>query len=269
MSIVLNGWSVRTDQKYPDGTFSLRLSDDAIAHAIHRGAVIDWRYACEEELVVIIYMTRHLRDIGIKPINLRMPYVPNARLDRVKSDHEVFTLKYFCEIINSLNFDVVTVLDPHSSVSCALLDRVNIVSPADYINSAFKMVSKAEGISPLLFYPDEGAMKRYSSDIVKGPYAFGIKKRDWETGKITALEIHGESPSGKCVLMIDDICSRGGTFYHSALALKRAGAANIYIYVTHCENTISQGELLKGDLIKQIYTTDSIFDSPTDKITVL
>lgn len=34
------------------------------------------------------------------------------------------------------------------------------------------------------------------------------------------------------VLIVDDICSRGGTFYHAANALKEAGAKNIYLYVT-------------------------------------
>lgn len=35
----------------------------------------------------------------------------------------------------------------------------------------------------LLFYPDEGAVKRYST-MFNEPYVFGIKKRDWSTGEI-------------------------------------------------------------------------------------
>ena len=59
--------------------------------------------------------------------------------------------------------------------------------------------------------------------------------------------------------IVDDICSKGGTFYHSALKLKEFGATNIYLYVTHCENSIYDGELLKNNgLIEKIYTTDSI-----------
>jgi ribose-phosphate pyrophosphokinase len=75
--------------------------------------------------------------------------------------------------------------------------------------------------------------------------------------------------AGKDVIIIDDICSRGGTFYHSAKALKEAGAANIYLYVTHCENTIHEGELLNSDLIKHIYTTDSILTKKHEKITII
>lgn len=68
------------------------------------------------------------------------------------------------------------------------------------------------------------------------------------------------------VLIIDDICSKGGTFYHSAKKLKELGANKIYLYVSHCENTIYSGELLKDNgLIEKIFTTDSIltdFTSP-------
>ena len=33
---------------------------------------------------------------------------------------------------------------------------------------------------------------------------------------------------------------------------------NIYLHITHCENTIFDGDLLNGGLIKRIYTTNSI-----------
>lgn len=74
---------------------------------------------------------------------------------------------------------------------------------------------------------------------------------------------------GKNVLIVDDICSKGGTFYHSAKALKAAGANDVYLYVTHCENTIFKGELINSDLIKHIYTTRSVFTLAHEKITVL
>jgi ribose-phosphate pyrophosphokinase len=45
--------------------------------------------------------------------------------------------------------------------------------------------------------------------------------------------------------------------------LKEAGANNIYLYITHCETTIFDGEMINSGLITGIYTTDSIF--PEDK----
>ena len=107
--------------------------------------------------------------------------------------------------------------------------------------------------------------------MIEIPYTFGIKKRDWKTGQILGLDVAGEvkSIAGKDILIIDDICSRGGTFLHSAKKLKELGANDIYLYVSHCENTILEGELLNGDLIKKVYTTDSIFTKSHEKIEVL
>ena len=71
------------------------------------------------------------------------------------------------------------------------------------------------------------------------------------------------------VLIVDDICSKGGTFYHSAKKLKELGAKNIYLYVSHCENTILEGDLLTSGLIEKVFTTDSIFRKEHEKIEVM
>ena len=150
-------------------------------------------------------------------------------------------------------------------MSLALLNNVIELHPQREIGKVLEELPE----DVLMFYPDEGAMKRYSSSFIM-PYAFGLKDRDWSTGVIKGLKlVNEELVKDKDVLIVDDICSKGGTFYHSAKALKEAGADNIYLYVTHCENTIFEGELLKSDLIKHIYTTDSIFTNEHEKITVL
>jgi ribose-phosphate pyrophosphokinase len=112
-------------------------------------------------------------------------------------------------------------------------------------------------------------MKRYS-DMAQMEYAFGIKKRNWETGKIEGLDVAGcvDKINGSNILIVDDICSRGGTFYHSAKKLKELGANKIYLYVTHCENTILDGDLLTSGLIEKVYTTNSIFTKEHQKIEV-
>ena len=71
------------------------------------------------------------------------------------------------------------------------------------------------------------------------------------------------------VLIVDDICSRGGTFFYSAQKLKEAGATDIYLYVTHCENTILEGELIKSGLVTRIFTTDSIYSGKDENINII
>lgn len=100
-------------------------------------------------------------------------------------------------------------------------------------------------------------------------YVFCIKHRDWRTGKIERLELtEPEKVNGRNILIVDDICSRGGTFTHTAKALKEAGAEEVMLYVTHCENTILKGTVLTDGLISRVFTTDSILRVDHEKISI-
>ena len=248
---------------FPDGTLLIKHFTKK-NEKIH----IDWQYENNEEILVVTFLTRHLQDKGIHDIELWMPYVPNARQDRTKRPEDVFTLKYFCEMINALNFSKVHVLDPHSDVTSALLHRVEQMSVKPYVEEAVKQ-SGIVASKDIIFYPDSGSQKRYSEQF-QFPNAFGIKQRDWETGEIKGLEVSGYLPKEPFnVLIIDDISSFGGTFYFSALKLKALGADQIDLYITHCENSILEGKLMEGDLIRHIYTTSSLLTNTHEKITVL
>ena len=266
--IILDGKEIALN-KFPDGTLLLKESIQPYIDNDCREARIVWHFENNEEMIAIMFLTRHLQSNGVVFVHLVMPYIPNARQDRVKTNEDVFTLKYFAEFINSLGFNSVTVLDPHSSVSEALIDNLIIESPERFIQRAINDVYTRER-NLITFYPDEGAMKRYSG-MLKMNYAFGIKKRDWKTGVIRGLDVSGQTDKIKdsAVLIIDDICSKGGTFYHSAKKLKELGAKNIYLYVSHCENSVLYGDMIKSGLIEKVYTTNSIFTERHEKIEVM
>ena len=242
---------------FPDGTLSTKINSNGTF------CTIEWLYENNEEMTTLYFLTKHLKE-NYAIIDLEMPYIPNARQDRVKSDEDIFYLKYFAQFINDLDFAYVRVRDPHSAVSEALIENLIVESAENYITLAL-----GDCEPDLIFYPDEGAMKRYSA-MASREYAFGVKRRNWEDGKILGLDVIGDPEKivGKNILIVDDICSKGGTFYHSAKKLKEMGAANIYLYVTHCENTILEGELLDSGLIEKVYTTRSIFTKKHEKIVI-
>jgi ribose-phosphate pyrophosphokinase len=249
--IKVNGKVIAQNQ-FPDGTLLMKFCPEADSKPV----IVEWFYENDAELFALICVKRHLDRITAgKDVMLNLPYIPHARQDRVKSYEDVFTLKYFCETINSLGFKKVFVCDAHSNVSLALINNVVDWGVAGYIERAIELC-KAEA----LFFPDEGAMKRYSEQSPLS-YAFGMKKRDWKTGQILGLDIiNAENIKDKNVLIVDDICSRGGTFFHAAKALKAAGAKSVSLYVTHCEKTIILGEMASTDgLVDHVYTTRSIF----------
>lgn len=263
-------------ETYPDGTRKMQGDFYAPASFEEEGydesvIEIQWFFDSEDEILDLLYITAHLTSIGVHYC-LFMPYIPNARNDRVHGEDEVFTLKYFAHFLNNLGFEKVFVLDPHSHVSEALINRVCLLKHElkGLILQAVLSPKTGGPDNLTLCYPDEGAMKRYT-DLVLNPYVFGIKKRDWKTGNILGLDIMGDPAliEGKNILIVDDICSKGGTFYHTSGKLKEMGAAKVFLYVTHCENTIFEGELLKDNgLIERIFTTNSIFRREHEKIEV-
>ncbi|MBO4411984.1 MAG: ribose-phosphate pyrophosphokinase [Lachnospiraceae bacterium] len=260
--IFLNGCKI--EHKYfTDGTFDIKIDPSLLAEG--KTNVIRWLFDTNEELIIVCYLKKHLETKGISDVVLEMPYIPNARKDRAQREIDVFTLKYFADILNGLHFSSVKVLDPHSMVSEALIDRIRVEWPEAYIRKVCEILADPCVIA---FYPDEGAMKRYS-DRIKLPYAYGSKVRDKTTRVILSLDILGdvEMVQGSSVLMIDDICSSGKTLCTAAKKLKEMGAKSIYVYISHCENTVLKSELL--DVADRIFTTDSIYRGDHEKIVVL
>ena len=243
---------------FPDGTKLIKYNPTFVDGAYR----ITWLYDNDAELFQLIALVKHLKSKARCRIWLNLPYVPNARMDRVKNSDEVFTLKAFADTINWLEFEGVTICNPHSTVSEALFDGVRV--NFDCVKEDVKhIIETSLDKIDVLYFPDEGACKRYSDLLAPLglPVAFGIKKRDWKTGKILGIDIAGfDDLKSKNVLMVDDICSRGTTFVKSAEKLKALDAGKISLYVTHCENTINDGEVLKNNgLIDIVYTTNSIF----------
>lgn len=255
------------------GETKFELPDDKRAH--YRG--IYWYYENDSEMFVIMCLVNEMP--ALKKY-LYMPYFPHARMDRTKSVKDVFTLKWFCKWLNSLKFDFIEVLDPHSDVCVALLDNVHIHPIDDKINKAIRIIcsentKQDESITDYtnngfaLFYPDQGAYKRYNHGVVNNTCyhsTYGNKDREWGTNQIKSLTIANPAEvKDKDVLIVDDICSYGGTFYRAATALKEAEARKVYLYITHCENAIWLGKLPNSGLIEKVFTTDSIRRSYVDE----
>ncbi len=194
------------------------------------------------------------------PVDLWITYMPYSRMDRTSKDY-VFTLKALGKYINWLDFQSVHIFEPHSDVTPAIINKVKIESLIPELLKRTPFNIKEDAV----LYPDAGAQKKYSTMINSPNELVGFKQRDFKTGKISKYEILGKLRVAPDVYIIDDLCSKGGTFIMAAEQLKKMGAGNIYLVVAHCEETITKGEILKTDLIKKVYTTDSILFCDTNK----
>lgn len=261
--ICLNGEKIEIG-KFPNGESMINSENLKLRSNINEIRVI---FENDEDITHLIFLKSHLDELRIK-CNLILPYMPYSRMDRTEGVM-IFTLKHLCKLINSLGFESVTIYEPHSEVAVALLDRVKMVDMSKALTEKLlKELEAGEGVVYLV-YPDAGAAKRYGKQISYDKVLTAMKERDFKTGFIKSLVINGdiETKSFRAII-VDDLCSRGGTFMLTASKLREMGATEIYLVVTHCENTIFQGDLLTGDLIKGIYTTNSILCKSHEKIKV-
>ena len=81
---------------FPDGTPLIKK--DLTINYLNVISIV-WTFESMAELPTVIMIAKDARDNGAE-VELFMPYIPNARMDRVHSDEDVFTLKWFADEIN-------------------------------------------------------------------------------------------------------------------------------------------------------------------------
>lgn len=205
--------------------------------------------------------------IGSAKTRLDIHYFPYCQMDRKMESHG-FSLKYVTQIINELKFDMVEVYDPHSNVLPALLNHCKVYYPIkDFLSDA---VYSDELHWDLLFFPDNGASKKYTEILGTKKYRFGDKKRNLETGEIVSYEVIADKADieGKRILIVDDMVMGGRTFVEAAMALREMGASQVDLFVTHLKPESRKFYNSKGSgLINNIYSPDTlglipIFNTP-------
>lgn len=262
--IKLNG-KIIEQNKFYDGTYHVKYDKELLKQS---DIVVKWQYENDGEFLLLQMLCKMLEDKGLKYI-LDIPYFPNGRMDRTEDSEEstqetLFTLKYFIELLNELNPIEIKTLDPHSDYILENLKNMNPLSIAEGYDFIVSRVLGEVRDDTILMFPDKGAYDRYKDLFPFHDKIYGNKTRDWETGEIIGYEIVGEAPDQSCgVLIIDDICSRGGTFTHALDELDKAFYwwGGYQLYITHCEENIKNGPLFSDKRINRIMTTDSIIRS--------
>jgi ribose-phosphate pyrophosphokinase len=186
--------------------------------------------------------------------------VPYARQDRVCDKGESFSILVFADLINSMNFSRITIIDPHSAVTEAALRPDRVITQFELLNYNTDLLARMSKVGYIIA-PDAGAGKKLKPfvDLFDGtkPLVCAEKVRDMSTGAILKTEVKHDDFSGRDVMMVDDICDGGRTFIEIAEVLKKKNVGKICLYVTH--GIFSKGlEPLFASGIDEIFTTDSI-----------
>jgi ribose-phosphate pyrophosphokinase len=216
-----------------------------------------------KEALQLALIADALRNVGAKVLHLKMPYVPYGRQDRACEMGEAFSLRVFCDFLNSINFDSVSIVDPHSDVSPALIRNCRVIKQLTVVDKFLAPTPQTpkDFLCPTETFPvspDAGANKKVFeiSQYCLKPMIRADKLRDTSNGEIKETTVYGDV-EGKNVTIYDDICDGGRTFIELAKVLKAKGANKIYLYVTH--GIFANGiQCLLDAGIDHIFTTDSM-----------
>lgn len=232
---------------FPDRTSQVwNVPDAGLSLGVAR---IIWDFATEAEFLQLAQLRDLLRAYGNPIVHLHLRYLPYGRQDKRIHNNLTFALRTFAKLINNLDFDTVTCVDPHSEVAAELIRNFTPIYPVHDVRDVFTKVA-----AECICLPDRGAACKYGPLFPLYNLVMGSKERDQQTGKITSYYIVGDVKD-RSVLIVDDICDGGATFILLAEKLYEGGARDVNLYVSH--GIFSKGlKVLRDAKINRIFTKE-------------
>lgn len=231
--------------QFPGGECGVLLDLDKIHFNVPE-FLIRWNYESDSEMMAIAQIVDAIRrdkSQGNAKLLLNLPYLPYARQDRVCSPGESHALKVFSAWLNSLKFDDVCVLDPHSYVAEALIEKMSYWAQEEKFKEYLwhrKNIGRAEGYD-VLIAPDAGAAKKVEKCRQAHEEVYGttpeilIAHKIRKEGRVV-VSLDASGLTGKLVCVIDDICDGGATFISLAECFKGpylVEPETLDLYVSH------------------------------------
>lgn len=261
--------------KFPGGEVNVNINSGALAYddievAGTNEVRIEARITSMDDVFALFLATDAIRRVYVgAQISLFLPYFPYARQDRVCNSGEALSAQVMGKLINSQDYASVIVVDPHSAVTPAVIDRCIVWDQFD----VFKGI-KADWPVWTIVAPDQGALKK-TEDFAKRVGAAGVisctKNRELATGRITGMYVNAPGDMSKLnLLVLDDICDGGRTFIELAQVLDSSvknAPRSLELAVTH--GIFSKGVDVLADQFERIYTTNSLPQTAHSALTVI
>jgi ribose-phosphate pyrophosphokinase len=253
---------------FPGGELSVKINPDCYNFQDKSDWVIDFRPLAASEVFELALVKNALMNLVNREssISLFMPYIPYARQDRICNCGEAFSLKVFAKFVNDLGFKNVTVVDPHSDVSAALFDNIQVIAQL-HIFEQWRLL-KDVAKNCILLSPDVGANKK-TFELAKflghENFVRADKLRDMATGNIKETIVYCDDFKGKDVFVGDDVLDGGRSFTELAKVCKSKNCGKFILYTTHgifskgIDSVITAG-------IDEIWTTDSFKATSHEKV---
>ena len=242
-------------KRFADGEIYIEIKENIRGNSVF--VIQSTSTPANDNIMELLLCIDALRRSSAKNITAVIPYFGYARQDRKVAPRTSISAKVVSNLITNAGASRIVTVDLHAGQIQGFFDIPvdNLFTTpmfARYIKKKFKTKNL------VCVSPDVGGVQRTRglATKIKADLAI-IDKRRPEPGKSKVMNIIGEVKGKNCII-IDDIIDSGGTIINAVEALKKAGAIDVYVFITHAVLSGDAAERIKKSKIKKLIITDTI-----------
>ena len=245
-------------RKFADGEIYIEINENIRGNSIF--LIQSVSSPANDNLMELLLSIDALKRSSAKNITAVIPYFGYARQDRKVVPRTSISAKLVSNLIAKAGADRVVTVDLHSGQIQGFFDiPVDNLFATPIFARHIKKKLKRNNI--ICVAPDVGgtARARALGKLLNVDLAI-VDKRRPAPGKSEVMNVIGNVKNKTCIL-VDDIIDSGGTIVNAASELKKRGAKDVHVYVTHGVLSGNAIEKIKKSSIKNLVVTDTIDNS--------
>ena len=245
-------------RKFADGEIYIEINENIRGNSIF--LIQSVSSPANDNLMELLLSIDALKRSSAKNITAVIPYFGYARQDRKVVPRTSISAKLVSNLIAKAGADRVVTVDLHSGQIQGFFDIPvdNLFATPIFARHIKKKLKKNNIICVA---PDVcgTARARALGKLLNVDLAI-VDKRRPAPGKSEVMNVIGNVKNKTCIL-VDDIIDSGGTIVNAASELKKRGAKDVHVYVTHGVLSGNAVEKIKKSSIKDLVVTDTIDNS--------
>ncbi|MAJ85558.1 MAG: phosphoribosylpyrophosphate synthetase [Candidatus Pelagibacter sp.] len=245
-------------KKFSDGEIYIEINENIRGNSVF--VIQSTSNPANDNLMELLLVIDALRRSSAKNITAVIPYFGYARQDRKVVPRTSISAKVASNIITQAGASRVVTVDLHAGQIQGFFDV-----PVDNLFTtplfARYIKKKLKNKNLICVSPDVGGVQRTRGLATKINADLAIiDKRRSAPGKSEVMNIIGDVKKKTCII-VDDIIDSGGTIVNAVEALKKSGADDVYVFITHGVLSGEAVSKIKKSKIKKLIITDTIDNS--------
>ena len=245
-------------RKFADGELYIEINENIRGNSIF--LIQSVSSPANDNLMELLLCIDALKRSSAKNITAVIPYFGYARQDRKIAPRTSISAKLVSNLITKAGADRIVTVDLHAGQIQGFFDLpVDNLFATPIFSKHIKKKIKNKNL--ICVAPDVGGTERARAlaKILNVGLAI-VDKRRPKPGQSQVMNVVGDV-KGKSCIIVDDIIDSGGTIVNASIALKKRGAKDVHVYVTHGVLTGVAVEKIKKSPIKNLVITDTIDNS--------